>query len=168
MLVCRKVTMTICKVLVVCALSASIAYCEDQPSFIVRGLGGKTVVLTEADLARLPQHSVTTTDHGVAATFQGVLLTDVLALVDLPVGDKFHSTAASYYVLAQGKDGYRVVFAWAELDATFMDKPIYVAARRDNKPLPENARPFQLVVPGEKRGGRWLRQLATVTVKQAN
>jgi len=160
--------MTICKVLVFGALIASLAPCEDPPSLLVRGIGGKTVALTEADLAKLPQHTIAATDHGAAATFQGVLLADVLSKVDLPLGDKFHSTGASYYVLAEGKDGYRALFAWAELDAGFMDKPIYVATRRDNQPLPENARPFQLVVPGEKRGGRWVRQLATVAVKQAN
>jgi hypothetical protein len=30
--------------------------------------------------------------------FEGVLLTDVLAKVDLPLGEKFHSTGASYYI----------------------------------------------------------------------
>jgi hypothetical protein len=97
-----------------------------------------------------------------------VLLSDVLTKVALPVGEKFHSSSASYYVLAEGKDGYRALFAWAELDATFMDKAIYVDTKRDKKALPENARPFQLVVPGEKRGGRWLRQLTALRVKQAN
>jgi len=156
------------KLLVFCTLCASVGLCQDQPSIIVRGLAGKTIAVTEADLARLPQHSITTTDHGSPATFQGVLLSDVLAKVDLPLGDTYHSTAASYYVLAEAKDGYRVLFAWAELDSSFMDKQIYVVTKRDAKPLPENARPFQLVVPGEKRGGRWLRQLTVITVKQAN
>jgi hypothetical protein len=144
------------------------ALCLDQPSFTVQGLGGKTVVVTGADLAGLPRHTIRTADHGKPATFEGVLLADVLAKVDLPVGDKYHSTAASYYVLAEGRDGYRAVYAWAEVDPAFMNKPVYVATRRDGQPLPGNAGPFQLVAPGEKRGGRWLRQLKTLTVKQAN
>ena len=156
------------KLLAVCTLYASIAFCQDQPSFLVRGLGGSSVTLTEADLEKLPQQTITTADHGTTVTFQGVRLADVLTKVDLPLGDKYHSTAASYYVLAEGKDGYRVVFAWAEVDAGFMDKQIYVVTKRDGKPLPENARPFQLVAPGEKRGARWLRQLSALTVKQAN
>jgi len=137
-------------------------------SFTVRGVGDKTVMVTSADLAKLPQQTIKTADHGKPATFEGVLLRDVLAKVDLPVGDKYHSSAASYYLLAEGKDGYRAVYAWAELDAEFMDKPIYVVTQRDGKPLPGNAKPFQLVAPGEKRGGRWLRQLTSLTVKQAN
>jgi hypothetical protein len=57
-------------------------------------------------------------------------LTDVLAKVDLPTGEKSHSTTASYYLLVEARDGYRAVFAWAEVDATFMDKAVYVVTRR--------------------------------------
>lgn len=160
--------MTTCKLLITCALCASVAFCQEKPSFVVRGLGGTTAALTEADLAKLPQHTITATDHGTSATFQCVSLFDVLVKAALPVGDKFHSTNASYYVLAEGRDGYRALFAWAEVDPGFMDKQVFVATRRDGKPLPDNAKPFQLVVPGEKRGGRWLRQLASLTVRQAN
>jgi hypothetical protein len=34
----------------------------------------------------------------------GILLKDVLARVDLPLGEKFHSTAASYYVVMEAQD----------------------------------------------------------------
>lgn len=124
-------------------------------------------MVTIADLAKLPQHTIRTADHGKPATFEGVLLRDVLAKVDLPVGGKYHSSAASHFLLAEGKDGYRAVYAWAELDSAFMDKPVYVVTQRDGKPLPENAKPFQLIAPGEKRGARWLRQLVTLTIMQA-
>jgi hypothetical protein len=154
--------------LVACLLYLSAVSAQNPPSIAVRGLGGRSVTVTEADLARLPQQTITTLDHGTPVIFQGVRLSDVLAKVDLPLGDKFHSTAASYYVIAEGRDGYRALFAWAEVDSGFMDKEIYVATKRDNKPLPGNAGPFQLVVPGERRGGRWLRQLTAVSVGQAN
>jgi len=66
----------------------------------------------------------------------------------------------------EARDHYRAVFAWAEVDAGFMDKPIYVAIRRDGKPLPDAAGPFQLIVPGEKRQGRSVRQLTALRVRQ--
>lgn len=150
------------------ALIALPAQCQNESEFTVRGLDGTTAVLTKADLAQLPQHRVETTNQGTKAVYECVRLADVLAKVKLPLGEKFHSTAASYYVFVEAADGYRVVFAWAELDAGFMDKPIYVAFARDGKPLQEKAGVFQLVVPGEKRGARWLRQLRTVSVRQAN
>ena len=59
----------------------------------------------------MAQQTVKATDHGTPATFEGVLLTDVLAKVDLPTGEKFHSTAASYYLMVEAKDGYGAVFA---------------------------------------------------------
>ena len=64
---------------------------------------------------------------------------------------------ASYYLLVEATDGYRALFAWAELDSAFMDKSVYVATKREGKPLSEKDGPFQLVAPGEKRNGRWVR-----------
>ncbi len=134
----------------------------------ITGIGGKTAEVTAGDLFKLPQQTVKTTDHGTAVTFEGVLLADALAKVDLPLGEKFHSTAASYYLVVQARDNYRAVFAWAELDPGFMDKAIYLVMKRDGKPLSEKDGPFQLVVPGEKRGGRWVRQVTALQIRQAN
>jgi hypothetical protein len=43
----------------------------------------------------------------------------------------------------EAKDGYRAVFAWAELDLLFMEKPIYLVTKRDGKPLSEEDGPFE-------------------------
>jgi len=145
-----------------------VAVCQAPPTLTVQGIGGKSVALSAADLSNLPRQTVKTTDHGTAVTFGGVLLADVLAKVDLPLGEKFHTTAASYYLLVEAKDNYRAVFAWAEMDSTFMDKAVYLVTTRDGKPLSEHDGPFQLVVPGEKKGSRWVRQVTALRVKQAN
>lgn len=145
----------------------SVAACQ-TPTLTVRGIDGSTAVLSGADLAALPQQTIKTTDRGTPATFEGVRLNDVLAKVATPTGEKFHSTAASYYVLVEANDGYRAVFAWAELDPSFTDRNIYLVTKRDGKPLPDRAGPFQLLVPGEKRGARWVRLVKALTIKQAN
>jgi len=139
-----------------------------EPTITVTGIGGKGITLAAWDLSKLPQQTVKTTDHGAPATFEGVLLTDVLAKVDLPAGERFHKTGASYYLVVEGKDGYRAVFAWAEIDSTFMDKSVYVVTKRDGKPLADTDGPFELVAPGEKRAARWVRQVTAMTIKQAN
>ncbi|MGO9240942.1 MAG: molybdopterin-dependent oxidoreductase [Bryobacteraceae bacterium] len=149
-------------------LLASLALCQAPPALVVQGLDGSSATLTLADLARLPQHTVTTTAHGAPVTFQGVLLADVLAKVALPLGDKFHHTVASYYLAVEAQDGYQAVFAWAELDPTFMDKAIYLVTSRDGQPLPARDGPFQLVVPGEKRAARWVRQVTALRIRKAN
>jgi hypothetical protein len=137
-------------------------------SFAVTGIEGETVSVTAWDLSKLPQQTVTIPDHGTSTTFEGVLLKDVLSKVPLPTGEKFHKTAASYYMVVKAKDGYRATFAWAELDSTFMDKAAYVVTKRDGKPLSETEGPFELVVPGEKRAGRSVRQITELEIRQAN
>lgn len=140
-----------------------------MPAFItVTGIGGTSAILTVSDLSKVPQQTVKATDHGTPATFEGVLLKDVLAKVDLPLGEKFRSIGASYYLTVEAKDGYKAVFAWAELDSTFTDKSVYVVTSRDGKPLSDKDGPFQLVVPGEKRAARWVRQVTAIRIKQAN
>jgi len=157
-----KSTLNLASVL---ALLAAAALCQEPATLTVRGIHSTTITLSAANLAKLPQQTVQTVDHGKPATFEGVLLRDALAKVDLPTGEAFHSTAASYYLAVEARDGYRAVFAWAELDPGFMDKAIYVVTKRDGKPLPESAGPFQLVAPGEKRGARWVRQVQTLRIE---
>ncbi|MGA2198010.1 MAG: molybdopterin-dependent oxidoreductase [Bryobacteraceae bacterium] len=160
--------MSLIKLSVVFTLLVSAALCQVPATLVVQGVDGKSVTLSASDLSKLPQQTVKTTDHETPATFEGVLLADVLAKVALPAGEKFHSTAASYYMLVEARDGYRAVYAWAELDPGFMDKSVYLVTKRDGKPLSDKDGPFQLVAPGEKRAARWVRQVTALRIKQAN
>jgi hypothetical protein len=135
-------------------------------TFSVTGIDGMAVPISAADLYRLPQQTVSTADHGVAVAFQGVLLTDVLARVPTPVGETLRKTAASYYVLAEGADGYKAVFSWAEIDPSFSDRRMYVVTKRDGKPLVNDRGPFELIVPGDKRASRWVHQLSALKILQ--
>jgi hypothetical protein len=49
-----------------------------------------------------------------------------------------------------------------------MDKAVYVVTKRDGKPLSDKDGPFQLVVPGEKRAARWVRQVTALSIRQSN
>jgi hypothetical protein len=112
------------------AMLASVAVCQ-PPSLIVDGGNGKTVTLTAAHLSKLPQHTVNAADHGAPATFEGVLLSDVLAEVDSPSGEKLRGKLMSQYLLVEAADGYRAVFALQELDAGFTDRKIDLVTQRD-------------------------------------
>ena len=68
------------------------------------------------------------------------------------------------FVVVEAADGYRAVFALAELDPEFTDRVILLADRRDDKPLPGQAGPFQIIVPGEKKHARWVRQVIRLKV----
>ncbi len=68
-------------------------------------------------------------------------------------------------VLVTGRDGYTAVLALGEISPEFAGKPVILANRMDGRPLgPEHLR---LVVPGERRGGRSVRDVVRITVGPA-
>ncbi len=55
-------------------------------------------------------------------------------------------------------------FSVAELDEGFGKAEAILAFQRDGQPLANEIGPFRLVVPSDKRGGRWVRNLIKLTV----
>ncbi|MGI4886667.1 MAG: molybdopterin-dependent oxidoreductase [Janthinobacterium lividum] len=124
------------------------------------GLDGKTRTLAAADLTALPRQEVRATGKdGQAHTYQGIALTDLLALVGAPQGKAIHGEALALAVVAEAADGYRVVFALPELDAAFASQVVLLATTRDGQPLLAESGPYQIIVPQEKRPTRWIRQI---------
>jgi len=54
-----------------------------------------------------------------------------------------------------------------ELDEDFVAEVVIVADTADGKELGPDQGPLRLVVPGDKRQGRWVRMLRSVTVAKA-
>ena len=79
-------------------------------------------------------------------------------------GEKLRGTAMATYVVAEGNDGYRVIFSAAELDSGIIDSEVIVADTMDGKPIGQDVGPLRLVAPHEKRPARWVRMLTTITV----
>ena len=123
---------------------------------------------TAAEFAKLPQVTVRAKGHdGVESAFQGVPLIELLAKAGVPTGKELRGKALSLSVVVEATDGYRVVFALAELDREFTDRVILLADRRDDKPLPAQTGPLQVIVPGEKKHARWVRQVVRIKVVRA-
>jgi hypothetical protein len=142
-----------------------VALCQPPATLRVEGICGSSATLSASDIAKLPQQTIKTTDHGAPVTFEGVLLNDVLAKVRTPTGEAFNSTVAAYYLMVEAQDGYNAVFSWAEVDPSFTDRKVYLVTKRDGKALSEKDGPFELIVPGEKRNSRWVRQLKVLRVE---
>jgi len=68
------------------------------------------------------------------------------------------------YVIAEAEDGYKVVFALAELDSGITNSEILVADTVDGAPIDPKRGPFRLVAPHDKRPARWVRMLKSITV----
>ncbi len=98
--------------------------------------------------------------HGGHTTCEGVWLGDLIAKAGIPTGEAVKGPALAMIIIADAADGYRVVFSLGEIDAKLGKTPVLVADRCDGKPLDAATGPLRLVVPGDARGARSVRQLA--------
>ena len=80
--------------------------------------------------------------------------------------NSMHNKRLTSYLEADAADGYRVIFALPELDPGFTDRTILLADRADGHPLDNKEGPLRIVVPGEKRMARWVRQVTALKVVQ--
>ena len=134
----------------------------------INGEVERPLTLTHADLAKLPRHTARAIDHdGVEATFEGTPLVDILRSVGVKLGEQLRGPELTTYVLVKAADNYQVVFSLAELDPGFTDRVIFLAERRDGNPLSAKEGPLRIIVPGEKRHARWVRQVETLTILHA-
>ncbi len=124
--------------------------------------------LTAAELKQFPRQTVVARAHDEKESrFEGVALFDVLKKAGLPTGNELRGKAVALYLVVEAADGYRAVFALPELDPAFTDRVILLADRRDEQVLSSRDGPLQIVVPGEKRHARWVRQVIALRIGRA-
>ena len=129
---------------------------------------GTSVTITATEFAKLPHIEHRSKDHdGQEHTYAGVSLALLLQRVGAPMSGQLRGKALASYLLVEATDGYRVVFALPELDSLFTKQVIFLADRRDGKPLPPEQAPYRIVVPQETKQARWVRQIKTLTVQTA-
>ncbi|HEY1767822.1 MAG TPA: hypothetical protein VGG26_09205 [Terracidiphilus sp.] len=128
--------------------------------------GGQSSEWTSATLAALPHMTITVYNEHAKAnqTYAGVPLIDLLAKLGVP--DKPRGQQFRLYLLAEGSDGYAVVYSLGEVTPDVHDGTVLVADREDGKPIADDG-PLKLVATGEKRPARWVRNLVAVRVLTA-
>ena len=103
------------------------------------------------------------TEHGQEqGTYTGGLLWSVLERSGVLAGVDPRARLRRTIVVT-GQDGYMAVLALAEIDPEFEGKPVLLAYERDGQPIPGNE--LRLVVPGDKRGGRSVRDVVRIEVR---
>jgi DMSO/TMAO reductase YedYZ molybdopterin-dependent catalytic subunit len=138
------------------------------PGITIEGPAETETTLTLAQIAAMPVLTETVTfgtDHGMLqASFSGPLLWTVLKAGGA-VGGKMSKAVVREYALVTGSDGYQAVLALGEVSPAFEDKDVILATQMNGKALgPGHDR---LVVPGEQRGGRSVRDVVSIAVVQA-
>jgi hypothetical protein len=142
---------------------------QAQVALTIAGLDGSSTTYTIEQLRQMPQESVSMLDPHTQVTekYAGVLLRDLLAKSNTPLGQKLRGDEMRDYVDVAGKDGYRAVFALAELDPAFQDNKVLLAISGDGKPLGDTQGPIRIIVPQDKRPARSVRMVTTITVRRA-
>ncbi|MGA9865383.1 MAG: molybdopterin-dependent oxidoreductase [Acetobacteraceae bacterium] len=127
----------------------------------VTGGSGTAVPLTEADLARLPATKLTVSFGKGPVAFEGPLLWTVLARSGAVDPTKPRGQSRQI-VMVTGSDGYVAVLALGEISPAFDGKQVILADRMDGRPLDPGH--FRVVVPGEQRGARSVRDVVGIAV----
>ncbi len=128
--------------------------------------GTKSAEWTPAKLAALQHKTITVYNEHAKAnqTYSGVLLIDLLTPLGVPA--KPHGKDFELYLVAEGSDGYKVVYSVAEVNPDVQDSTVIVADTLDGEPLADKG-PVQLVATGQKRPARWVRNLVAIRVLTA-
>lgn len=135
------------------------------------GLLERPAKLSITDLQRFAAETLTVSflsGQGLEQhTYKGVRLAALLQQAGLKLENRKNDKLRKF-VLATAKDGYTVIFSWAELDPEFGAQPVLLAWEEDGKPLQGERGPFRLVVPGDKRGGRYVSGVIRLEVRDAD
>jgi DMSO/TMAO reductase YedYZ molybdopterin-dependent catalytic subunit len=107
-------------------------------------------------------------DPGKEMVYSGTPLVEVLKAGGLPLDSGMAGIreTVTMTVLVEATDGYRAVFSLAELNPELTDRVILLADTKDGQPLPPREGPFRIIIPGEKRPVRWVRQVRVITVRK--
>jgi DMSO/TMAO reductase YedYZ molybdopterin-dependent catalytic subunit len=96
--------------------------------------------------------------------YTGIRLADLLTKAGVMLGDSAKRATIMRYVVVTATDNYKVIFAMPEIDPLFANRTIILANREDRKPLITENGPYQMIVPGEKKHARWIRQVTKIEV----
>lgn len=124
--------------------------------------------LYQSDLDKMTRVTVKHKGHdSVAHSYTGVPVIEILNLAGVTMGKQLRGKNLAKFLLVSASDGYQVVFSLGEIDTSFNEKEIILADKMDNKPIPANPGPFQLIVPGEKKPARSCREVVSFIIRLA-
>ena len=130
--------------------------------------GAVEVKLDEAVLAKLPQVKAEGSAHGRKLSCEGVALVELLRASGAMPAEPLRGAQLSRIAQVRARDGYRAAFSLAELDPSLGNRPVVLTRRCNGADLPPGDGPWRLIVPGESRPARWVRQVESIRVGDAD
>jgi hypothetical protein len=128
--------------------------------------GKKSQEWTAEKLATLPHESMQVPDaRSQTQTFSGVPL--IALLVEVGVPQKLKGKDLKLYLVAEGRDGTKVVYSLAEVSPEEHEGEVLLVDSVDGKPLAKNG-PIALISSSERRDSRWVRGVVSIRVLSAD
>jgi hypothetical protein len=141
---------------------------SEQPYIKVEGEVTQSLKLYQSDLEKMKRVTVRHKGHdSIANSYTGVPLIEILNRAGITMGKQLRGKNLAKYLLVSASDEYQVVFSLAELDTSFNEKEIIIVDKMNDKPMPSDPGPFQLIVPGEKRPARSCREVVSFIIRSA-
>jgi DMSO/TMAO reductase YedYZ molybdopterin-dependent catalytic subunit len=134
----------------------------NSEELIIRGDVQKPITVSAVDMKSMTRKTVTVNQEGRMATYEGVLLADILTRAGAPLGRGFTGPAVATYVVATAADGYQVAFSLGEIDPALTSSDIIVADPINGQQLGDEQGPLRVVVPHDTRPVRSLRMLRSL------
>jgi Oxidoreductase molybdopterin binding domain len=138
---------------------------QPSPGLLIQRAGEPSRALSPERIAALPrltQRVGFMTGHGEQQNdWSGPLLWDVL-VASGAVDPGKPAEQVHRVVRITGADGYVAAVALAEIGPQFAGRPIQVADQMNGAPLPDHA--LRLIVPGDRRGGRSVRDVMRIDI----
>jgi hypothetical protein len=148
------------------SLLAALLVLSGAENATVHVTGPRSLTVTAAELAAMPRTTVMVTSRGQDVMYEGVSMRELLTRGGVPAGEALRGDDLAQAVVVTGADGYKVAFGVAEFDPAFTDRVAVLADRRNGAALATNEAPFQLVLSGEKRAARWVRQVVSIDIRR--
>lgn len=145
---------------------ATPALAQTPATLSVSGLVKAPHSFTLAELQKMPWTTVEAsfqTEHGTRhGTWLGVSL---WTLLDQSGGlDAPEKESLRHWLVVTGRDGYAVVLSVGEIDPAVGHAAAVVAWSEDGKPF-DPAHGLRLILPGDRKGGRDVRDVVSIEVK---
>lgn len=147
---------------------ALVTLSSQAQTITISGEVTKPLTLQAADLKAMPHTSVTAKDRdGKEHTYSGIPLADLLKQAGATIGPELRGENLTKFVIVKAADGYEVLFALPELDPEYATRTIVLADSVDGGALAQGVGPYRMVVPGEKKPARWIREVRSIEVRFA-
>lgn len=138
----------------------------DPTVLFVQDTSGKEMSVSVHDLSALHLREFSVTNGDRAEVLNGFVIRELLGKIAHPIVLQADS-AASSYLLAEGRQGKKVVISWAELDSQFTDKDVYIVPQHvDSRVSTISA--LRLVIPFDKNRSRWLNDVTLLRVQKCD